>query len=67
MAHHFHNLFAFGRPAAGKSEFIDCMKKCEQNERLEKFHIAPFEIIDDFLFLKELGQNETILEKFSIP
>jgi hypothetical protein len=67
MTNHFHNLFTFGRPASGKSEFIDSMKKCDPTERLEKFHIAPFEIIDDFLFLKDMNQNETILEKFSIP
>lgn len=64
---HFEHLFVFGRPAAGKSEFIDCMKKCEATKRLEKFHIAPFDILDDYLFLRELADNENILEKLSIP
>lgn len=64
---HFENLFVFGRPAAGKSEFIDFMKMCEPAKRLEKFHIAPFDIVDDYLFLKELAENEDVLEKLGVP
>lgn len=67
MTKHFEHLFVFGRPAGGKSEFIDYMKKCNPEKRLGLFHIAPFDIIDDYEFLKEIAEHETILEKFSIP
>lgn len=64
---HFDNLFVFGRPAGGKSEFIDYMKKCEPHKRQSAFKVAPFEIIDDFLFLWELGENEELLEQLKLP
>lgn len=44
----FKNLIINGRPACGKSEFIDLMKKTPENERKERFHIGKFEEIDDF-------------------
>ena len=62
---HFQNLFVFGRPAGGKSEFIDFIKKCEPQKLLQQFHIGPFEIIDDFHFLWEVGENESIFENLS--
>jgi hypothetical protein len=64
---HFENLFVLGRPAAGKSEFIDFMKNCDPNKRLEKFHVAPFDRVDDYLFLRELADNENIMEKLGVP
>ena len=33
-------LIITGRPAAGKSEVIDFLKKADPKERLERFHIA---------------------------
>jgi hypothetical protein len=47
----FANLFVLGRPAGGKSEFIDFMKKCPAAERAATFGIGRFEEIDDFLWL----------------
>lgn len=67
MTKHFEHLFVFGRPAGGKSEFIDFMKNCESAKRLNQFHIAPFDIIDDYLFIKEIAEHEDILEKLSFP
>ncbi len=64
---HFENLFVFGRPAAGKSEFIDFMKRCEPAKRLNTMHIAPFDMVDDYLFIKDISENETIFEKLSVP
>lgn len=52
---HFHNLFVFGRPAGGKSEFIEFFKTCEPGKRRAKFKIAPFSIIDDYLSLREIS------------
>lgn len=66
MTNHFNNLFVFGRPAGGKSEFIDFMKKCNPAKRKDKFHVAPFEIIDDYLFITEIAEFENILEKQSV-
>lgn len=47
----FKTLILIGRPASGKSEFIDYMKKCDVNERIEKFHIGNIYELDDFLWL----------------
>lgn len=47
----FENLFVLGRPACGKSEFIDFMKKLPAEERAAKFAIGRFEEIDDFPWL----------------
>jgi hypothetical protein len=57
----------FGRPAGGKSEFIDFFKRCDSTKRKEKFKIAPFKIIDDFLSLWELSENEEIMNKLGVP
>ncbi len=45
---HFPILIITGRPAAGKSEVIDFLKKTNAKERLERFHIADFEELNDF-------------------
>ena len=49
----FDHLLLLGRPAAGKSEFIDFMKNTPDAERAEKFHIGRFEELDDFPWLWE--------------
>ncbi len=63
MTDHFKNLFVLGRPASGKSEFIDFMKKNSEAERIRKFHIAKFEEIDDFLWIWEKFMDDDIWEK----
>lgn len=47
----FEHLFVLGRPAGGKSEFIDFMKKLPPDERAATFGIGRFEEIDDFPWL----------------
>jgi hypothetical protein len=47
----FEHLFVLGRPAGGKSEFIDFMKRCPADERARVFGIGRFEEIDDFPWL----------------
>ena len=47
----FEHLFVLGRPAGGKSEFIDFMKSCPADERARDFGIGRFEEIDDFPWL----------------
>jgi hypothetical protein len=66
MKKHFNNLFVFGRPASGKSEFITFMKECDEDKRRSQMHISPFEMIDDYTFIVELSENEAIFEKFGV-
>ncbi len=47
----FANLFVLGRPAGGKSEFLDFMKRCPADDRAATFGIGRFEEIDDFPWL----------------
>ena len=47
----FDHLFVLGRPAGGKSEFIDFMKRLPAAERAEEFGIGRFEEVDDFPWL----------------
>ena len=62
----FEHLFVFGRPAGGKSEFIDFMKTCEPVKRYNTFRIAPFDILDDYLFIREIAEHEDALEALSV-
>jgi len=47
----FDHLFVLGRPAGGKSEFIDFMRRLPEEERASAFGIGRFEEIDDFPWL----------------
>ncbi len=49
----FQHLFVLGRPAGGKSEFIDFMKKLPADERAASFGIGRFVEVDDFPWLFE--------------
>lgn len=52
-----------GRPAAGKSEVIDHLKKTPVAERVRRFHIGEFEEIDDFPMLWQWFEDDDILER----
>lgn len=67
MANKFDHLIIMGRPACGKSEFIDYMKKISDDERLNKFHIGKFEEIDDFPWIWEKFMEDDIWEKCGYP
>jgi hypothetical protein len=56
-------LIITGRPAAGKSEVIDFLKKTDLKERLERFHIADFEELDDFVYVWETFETDDMLSK----
>lgn len=60
-------LIITGRPAAGKSEVIDFLKKADPKERLERFHIADFEELDDFVYVWETFEIDDILTKHGKP
>lgn len=61
MSSHFPILIITGRPAAGKSEIIDFLKKCNPTVRLEKFHIADFDELDDFPYVWETFELDDLL------
>lgn len=61
MSNHFPILIITGRPAAGKSEVIDFLKKCDPIVRLEKYHIAGFEELDDFLYVWETFELDDLM------
>ncbi|MGE5340779.1 MAG: hypothetical protein ACM3SY_04780 [Candidatus Omnitrophota bacterium] len=56
-----------GRPAAGKSEIIDFLKKIPVNERITRFHIGEFIEIDDFPILWERFEDDDLLEEMGLP
>ena len=51
MASTFPKIILLGRPASGKSEFIDFVKNLPLLERKEQLHIGSFTELDDFLWL----------------
>ena len=67
MSQHFPILIITGRPAAGKSEVIDFLKKCDPIVRLEKFHIANFEELDDFLYVWETFELDDLMSQMGKP
>jgi len=60
-------LIITGRPAAGKSEVIDFLKKADPKERMEQFHIADFEELDDFVYVWETFEIDDILTRHGKP
>ena len=63
MARTFDHLLLLGRPAAGKSEFIDFMKKTSDDERARAFHIGRFEELDDFVWIWEKFLEDDLWEE----
>ena len=64
---HFPLLIITGRPAAGKSEVIDYLRKIPAAERLARFHIGEFEELDDFLYVWETFEIDDILTRHGRP
>lgn len=61
MSDHFPILIITGRPASGKSEIIDFLKNCDPIPRLEKYHIANFEELDDFRYVWETFELDDLM------
>lgn len=59
----FDHLFLLGRPAGGKSEFIEFMRHVPDDRRITRYHIAPFDVIDDFVFLWEKFEEDDLWER----
>lgn len=64
MAVTFPVIILIGRPAAGKSEVIDYLKKTTIEERKKRFHIGSFVEIDDFPYIWDWFEEDDILEKY---
>ena len=58
----FDVIILLGRPAAGKSEIIDYLRKAPSDERLRRFGIGTLEEIDDFPMLWTWFEEDAILE-----
>ena len=63
----FDVIILIGRPAAGKSEVIDFLKKTPDAERSKRFHIGPFEEVDDFVYVWETFEIDDILSRHGKP
>jgi hypothetical protein len=61
MNRHFPILIITGRPASGKSEVIDFLKKCDPIVRLERFNVANFEELDDFPYVWETFELDDLM------
>lgn len=57
------SVILIGRPAAGKSETIDYLKKAPDEDRRKRFHLNPFEELDDFLYVWETFEIDDILAR----
>jgi thymidylate kinase len=53
LADTFDILLLLGRPASGKSEFIDFLSRMPAEARARTLHMAPFHVVDDFPLLWE--------------
>ena len=63
----FDVLLLLARPAAGKSEIIDFLKKTPETERLNLFHVGKIDEIDDFPMLWTWFEEDILLEKMGCP
>jgi hypothetical protein len=63
----FETIILIGRPAAGKSEIIDFLKRTDEAERARRFHIGPFTELDDFPFVWETFEIDDLLERLDRP
>jgi hypothetical protein len=60
-------ILLIGRPAAGKSETIDFLKHLPEEKRLREYHIAPFDELDDFLYVWQTFEDDNIREYMGLP
>jgi hypothetical protein len=63
----FDHLILNGRPAGGKSELIDFLKKTPRERRAERFHIDGFIEMDDFVWLWDKFVEDDLWEQLGQP
>jgi hypothetical protein len=60
-------LVLLGRPASGKSEIIDYLRRIPLDERIRRFHIGTFTEIDDFPMLWAWYEEDALLSHMGHP
>ncbi len=60
---HFENLILIGRPASGKSEIIDFLQRTPLADRIQRFHVAQLDFIDDFPMLWTWFEEDMLLSQ----
>jgi hypothetical protein len=63
----FDILLLIARPAAGKSEIMDFLKRTPLEDRIKRFHIGKIDEIDDFPMLWTWFEEDALLEKMGKP
>ncbi|NOZ70394.1 MAG: hypothetical protein GXP38_00535 [Chloroflexi bacterium] len=63
----FDVIFLIARPAAGKSEIIDYLKRTDLGERQRRFHIGLFDELDDFPMIWAWFEEDGILSRMGKP
>ena len=63
----FDVIFLIARPAAGKSEIIDYLKRTPEEERRQRFHIGKFDELDDFPMIWTWFEEDAILTRMGKP
>jgi thymidylate kinase len=63
----FDILLLLGRPASGKSEFIDFMTRVSGAERARLFHIGSLSVLDDFPILWQKFEEDDAWERLGFP
>lgn len=59
----FKKIILIGRPASGKSEFIDFLKKTPEAKRRERYHIGSLHELDDFVWLWQKFTEDDLWQK----
>lgn len=63
----FDILLLLARPAAGKSEVIDYLKKTPLAQRAQQFHVGELAEIDDFPMLWTWFEEDALLQRMGQP
>ena len=63
----FDIILLIARPAAGKSEIIDYLKRVPPDQRVQRFHVGKFDEIDDFPMIWTWFEEDALFEKMGHP
>ena len=63
----FKILTLLARPAAGKSEVMDYLKRTPLDERIQRFHVGEIAELDDFPMLWTWFEEDALLERMGHP